>query len=124
MTAKGFARLGAVCLTLMLSAPLRAAPVGDLIISEIMINPAAVPDTRGEWFELFNPTGDPINLRGIDIGDDGSNRHRIESDLLILPRHYLTLARNGDAAANGGFTADYVYSDFTLANSAALVPVS
>lgn len=115
--AKGFVRLGILSLLLLTTNGAGAATVGDLLISEVMINPAAVSDARGEWFELFNPTADEINLRDIVIGDDGSDSHRIETDLLILPGHFLTLARNGDTAENGGFAADYVYDDITLSNS-------
>ena len=115
--AKGFARLGIVFFSLLTANGAGAATVADLLISEIMVNPAAVSDTRGEWFELYNPGADEINLRDITIGDDGGDRHRIESDLLILPGHFLTLARNGDSTLNGGFIADYVYDDFTLSNS-------
>ena len=88
--------------------------VGDLLITEVMANPAALSDSRGEWFELYNPTNIGINLRGISIGDDGAKRHSFDSDLLILPGEFLTLARS----LNPGFSADYVYDNFTLANSA------
>lgn len=115
--AKGIARLGILFSSLLITTGAGAVTVGELLISEVMINPAAVSDTRGEWFELYNPTADEINLRDIIIGDDGGDRHRIETDLLILPGHFLTLARNGDRALNGGFDADYVYDDFTLSNS-------
>jgi hypothetical protein len=115
--AKGIARMGVLFLSLLVITAAHAVTVGDLLISEIMVNPAAVSDARGEWFELYNPTDDEINLRGIVIGDDGRDSHKIETDLLILPGHFLTLGRNGDALSNGGFVADYVYDDFTLSNS-------
>jgi hypothetical protein len=116
--AKGFARLGILLALIFSIQGARAATLGDLLISEVMANPAAVSDVRGEWFELYNPTTETLNLRDVTIGDDGSNRHRIETDLLILPGHFLTLARNGEATVNGGFEADYVYRDFTLGNTA------
>jgi hypothetical protein len=115
--AKGIARMGVLFLSLLVITAARAVTVGDLLISEIMVNPAAVSDARGEWFELYNPTDDEINLRGIVIGDDGGDSHRIETDLLILPGHFLTLGRNGEPSLNGGYHADYVYDDFTLSNS-------
>ena len=115
--AKGFARLGIIFFSFFTANGVGAATVADLLISEIMVNPAAVSDTRGEWFELYNPGAVEINLRDITIGDDGGDRHRIETDLLILPGHFLTLGRNGDTNLNGGFVADYVYDDFTLSNS-------
>ena len=97
----------------------KAATVSDLIITEIMANPLAVSDTRGEWFELFNPTAENINLSGLLLSDDGSNSHTISSttDLLINSGSYFVMARNGDSALNGGFTADYVYSSFSLGNT-------
>jgi len=110
---KGIARLGIIAFVSLFTSPCFAMSVSDLLISEIMANPAAIADTRGEWFELYNPTMEPINLRGIDLGDDGSSRHRFDTDLLILPNQFLTLARSADA----GFVPDYVYDNFTLANS-------
>jgi len=113
MQAKGIAHLGLICSLSLFSNLSHAVTVSDLLISEVMANPAALSDARGEWFELYNPTTEAINLREISISDDGSDRHRIESDLLILPGEYLTLARYLDP----GFTPDYVYDDFTLGNS-------
>jgi len=115
--AKGIAHLGLLCSLTLLANVSQAASLSALLISEVMVNPAAVSDTRGEWFELFNPTDQEFNLRDISIGDDGSDRHRIETDLLILPGHFLTLARNGDVTLNGGLDPDYVYDSFTLSNS-------
>jgi hypothetical protein len=109
---KGIARLGLICSLTVFTQPGFAATVSDLLITEVMVNPAALSDSQGEWFELFNPTDEQINLLGIDLGDDGSNRHRFDSDLLILPGEFLTLARGADP----GFTPDYVYANFTLSN--------
>jgi len=117
MKAKGIAHLGLIYLILLFPTQSLASMVSDFLITEDMVNPAAVSDTSGEWFELFNPTNEAINLNRISIGDDGSNRQTIESDLLILPQHYLVLARNGDTDLNGGFSADYVYRNFSLSNS-------
>jgi hypothetical protein len=110
---QAIARLGIICSISLFTLPCFAMSVSDLLISEVMANPSAISDTRGEWFELYNPTIEPINLRGLDLGDDGSNRHRFDTDLLILPSEFLTLARNGDP----GFVPDYVYNKFSLANS-------
>ena len=97
----------------------QAASVSDLLITEIMATPAAVSDTQGEWFELFNPTAESINLNGITLSDDGSNQHIITSDnpLVIDPGSFFVMARNGDSTTNGGFTADYVYNNFSLGNT-------
>lgn len=92
---------------------------GDLIISEVLANPAAVSDSNGEWFEIFNPTANIINLNGLTISDDGSNSHIIESieTLSIAPGNYFVLGNNDDSNTNGGYPADYRYASFSLANS-------
>ena len=110
---QAIARLSIICSISLFSYPCYAVSVSDLLISEVMANPSAISDTLGEWFELYNPTIEPINLRGIDLGDDGRDRHRFDSDLLILPSEFLTLARSTDP----GFEPDYIYGNFTLANS-------
>jgi hypothetical protein len=58
-------------------------------------------------------------LNQIYIKDDGSNIHQIDhgGPLLILPNQYFVLGRNVNSSTNGGFTADYVYSSFTLVNT-------
>ncbi len=110
---QAIARLGIICSIFLFSYPCYAVSVSDLLISEVMANPSAISDTRGEWFELFNPTDHPVNLRGLDLGDDGRDRHHFDSDLLILPETFFTFARS----SNPGFTPDYVYDNFNLANS-------
>lgn len=93
--------------------------IGDassLVITEIMQNPAAVLDSNGEWFEIHNPTGVPVDLDGWTIADDGSDSHVIVGPLVIAPGGYLVLGINADSATNGGVTVDYQYSTFFLAN--------
>lgn len=92
---------------------------GDLLISEVMANPSAVSDVNGEWFELFNASANSIDINGLTISDDGSNSHQINNgaSLLIASGAYLVLGRNSDIAQNGGYIADYVYSNFTLGNT-------
>ncbi len=53
---------GMIILALLLTAfPLglfqvHAANPDDIVINEIIQNPAAIADAAGEWFELYNPT--------------------------------------------------------------------
>ena len=115
-----------VCLSLgislasgLLTPATQAATVSDLFITEIMTNPAAVSDTVGEWFELYNPTAEPVELEGTILSDDGANSHTIATgaSLLISPGDYFVMSRNGDSMLNGGIVADYVYSSFSLGNT-------
>ncbi|MEH6556531.1 MAG: lamin tail domain-containing protein [Oceanicoccus sp.] len=93
--------------------------MGDLLITEVMANPAEVSDSAGEWFEIINTTADDIDLNGIILLDNGSNQHTVVSDaaLLLQSGAYFTFGRNGDSSINGGYQTDYTYSNFTLGNS-------
>lgn len=93
--------------------------MGDLLISEVMSNPAQVSDTNGEWFEIFNASARVIDINGFTISDNASNLHVIDNagSLIINPGSYLVLGRNSDMDLNGGYFADYVYNNFTLGNS-------
>ena len=86
-----------------------------------MPNPAAVSDTAGEWFELFNSRSDvAVDINGWTIRDQGSNLHVVDNGgpLLVPPLRFLVLGRNADPAANGGVAVDYRYSGFVLGNTA------
>ncbi|HUV14290.1 MAG TPA: lamin tail domain-containing protein, partial [Acidobacteriota bacterium] len=92
----------------------------QIVINEIMQNPSAVSDADGEWFEVFNPTGSPIDLNGWAIQDNGSDTHVINNGgLLLIPAGgFLVLGNNGNFATNGGVTIDYVFSGIAVANGA------
>lgn len=96
-----------------------AAIISDLLITEIMANPNAVTDTKGEWFEIYNPSNDVFDFNGITLSDNGSNSHLItgSTNLIINPGEYFVFGKNSNTLQNGGYIADYVYSNFTLGNS-------
>ncbi len=87
-----------------------------VIITEIMQNPSMVTDANGEWFELYNPGEDSLNLSGWTISDLDNDSHVISSDLVIPPFGYVVLGRNGDFTTNGGVFVDYDYNGINLAN--------
>jgi hypothetical protein len=87
-----------------------------ILISEFLADPDAAPDETGEWFELYNPGRQAVNLRGWQIADLGSDRHIIDADLIVAPGSYAVLGRNDDIVENGGVSIDYVYTGLSLAN--------
>lgn len=93
---------------------------GEILITEIMVNPEAVSDANGEWIEIWNATDRELLLNGMTLKDAGSNQHILASaEKLVLPAHaYWVLAKNGDKLTNGGISPDYVYQNFTLSNTA------
>lgn len=96
--------------------PLPKSQSGDLIITELMINPTWVSDVKGEYVELYNASNNTYNLEGFSLMDSGSDSARINSRLIILPRQFMVLARDSSMASNGGFNSDYQYNGFTLNN--------
>jgi len=53
----------------LFSDPAPDLPTGDLTITELMPNPAQVGDSTGEYVELFNHTGKPIDMSGWSLVD-------------------------------------------------------
>ncbi|HFS67360.1 MAG TPA: T9SS type A sorting domain-containing protein [Flavobacteriia bacterium] len=96
------------------------APVGSVIITEIMQNPATpINDGDGEWFEIYNTTANPIDLQGWEFVDDNSTTEgfTVTSSLIIPANGYLLFARSADSALNGGLpTPDYIYAGLYLGN--------
>lgn len=92
---------------------------GDILITEIMVNPEAVSDANGEWIEIWNSTTHDLLLNGLAIKDAGSNQHILASAAnLVLPaKGYWVLAKNGDILTNGGAVVNYTYQNFTLSNT-------
>ncbi|MFH1131359.1 MAG: lamin tail domain-containing protein [Pseudomonadota bacterium] len=94
---------------------------GTITISEIMPNPAAVADSAGEWFEIFNASNETANLHGWTIEDAGGKNHTIDAPggkLNIDPGKYLVLGTSADKGTNGGVPVDYAFGgSFNLANS-------
>jgi len=95
-----------------------APPAVQIVINEIMQNPAAVSDSAGEWFELYNAGASDVDINGWTIKDNGSDNQVINNGgpLVITAGGYLVLGINADSATNGGAPVDYQYSNFFLAN--------
>ncbi|NOZ75369.1 MAG: hypothetical protein GXO90_08345, partial [FCB group bacterium] len=92
----------------------------NVVISEIMPNPAAVSDSYGEWFELYNADTVAYDLTGWTIADGGVDHHVVTPDsgsLWIQPGDYLVMGRSQNEAANGGVRVDYQLSGFLLSNT-------
>ncbi len=90
-----------------------------LVITEIMPNPAAVDDDAGEWFELYNPSSEDVDIDGWIIKDNDLDSHQISNGgpLLVPAFGYLVLGIDANVGNNGGNSIGYLYSGFTLANT-------
>lgn len=100
--------------------PMGAMPPtpGDIIITEIMYDPAASDDDFGEWVELYNTTDNDITLVGSKL-KDSANTFDIPMDAMgvVIPaKSYFVLGVSDDTTQNGGVDVDYVYMGFGLNN--------
>ena len=103
--------------TLASGGSVSAAP--RVVISEVMANPRAVPDDRGEWLELHNLEQRAVDIRDWTLRSKNDRGVTIERSVLIPPGGFAVLARNGDRTANGGVTAAYAWHDgLALGNGA------
>ena len=89
---------------------------GDLVITEIMKNPAAVDDTVGEWFEVLNPTAEWIRLDGLEIADDGGDLAVLSTGFVLEPGALVVIGNNDLAATNGGAPVDIEVLGLSLAS--------
>lgn len=100
-----------------LAADLRA---GDLVITEIMVNPDLVGDKDGEWFEVVQKGTSAINLLGLAVGDETGPLFTVDANLILAPNQHLVFAAKSDPVVNGGVEQvdwDYPASTLGLSNS-------
>ncbi len=86
-----------------------------LVITEIMLNPAFTADDRGEYFEVFNPDDQPVDMAGFTVKDDDYDSFTITTSVVVPAHGYALFAEK--QSANGGLKPDYAYgSGMSLQN--------
>ena len=101
--------------------PVPAQP-GDLVFSELMIDPQVVDDTLGEWVELYNTSGSSIDIGGYTFRDDDVDAYELQGSIVVAPNDFVVLCADMSAAQNGGvpcdagFQRDSAGSGMALAN--------
>ena len=75
-------------------------PVPFVVINEIMYNPSSEQgyDSYYEWIELWNYSKDTVDLTGWIITDK-ETQYKFDT-LLLLPYHFVVVARNPDSIIN------------------------
>lgn len=95
-----------------------------IVINEFMANPqSSCTENDGEWIELYNNTGDWINLSGWTL-ENSYGQEIVLSTYLLPPSSYFVLAACGDESLNGGLTPDYVYGNFNIHDSGSITLLS
>jgi hypothetical protein len=94
---------------------------GDIIITEILYDSSEVPDSRFEWFEMYNPTDTPVNMRGWLLRDQPGSTQEItvvNNDVIVPAKGLAVFCRTLPAMFNGGVVCDYEYGYLNLENTA------
>jgi len=97
---------------------------GDVVITELMPNPAAVDDGEGEWVEVY--FAQAADLNGLQLGDASDPTSMMVGSADCIPvaaGTYVVFARNADSATNGGLTGVSYEFGFTLNNTSETVSV-
>ncbi len=98
----------------------RTPVAGEVIFSELMINPDGVSDELGEWLELYNTTDTPLNLAQCRLTDEATpaDDRVIDADVIVPPKSAVVLGRSSKPAENGGISGMvFAYANtFVLAN--------
>ncbi|MEC7985800.1 MAG: lamin tail domain-containing protein [Myxococcota bacterium] len=90
--------------------------VGDIIFTEIMLDPSQVSDRTGEWLEMKNLSGYTLDLSGFALRDNGKNYAVFPEGTLVDP--FATIVVGRSETDNGGISADVVFEDgLTLNNN-------
>ena len=94
---------------------------GDLVITELMPDPAQVGDTEGEWFEIYVDAAAEVDLNGILVrsqSETGDTEITAVECLTASPGSYVLFAHDDDPLANGDLPAVQHLFDFSMNNTA------
>ena len=76
-----------------------------------MQNPAGFPDSCCEWFEILMP---PIKVDLRSHRGEPKETFTIDMPVVLAPKQYVVLGRNGVFGENGWVEIDYTYpNDFS-----------
>jgi cysteine-rich repeat protein len=91
---------------------------GQVIFTELMINPLKVADPTGEWIEIQNLTAIPFDLAGCTLHDSGSDVVELEgANLHLEAGATFVFGFETVPQLNGGAGVDYGYKTLLLDNS-------
>ncbi len=93
---------------------------GDLVITELMINPLVTSDSKGEWFEIHNTTNRTLYLNGLVLSSsiDGDSYALASDDMIVMESgETLVLGKHDDETTNGGVTIDVLYASDVILNN-------
>ena len=100
-------------------APEPAEP-GDLVFSELMINPEVVDDAHGEWVELYNTAGHPVDVSGYAFHDLDYDSWELTGPFVVPAHGYFVMCAETELSLNGGVPCDGWFQRVSLGGGLAL----
>lgn len=82
---------------------------GEVVFTEIMADPTEAQDANGEWFELANVGGIPLDIEGCTVSQGGDSK-TLTGDWILPPNDIFAMARSADPAVNGNVQARGVFN--------------
>jgi hypothetical protein len=86
---------------------------GEVIFSELMINPDAVDDEVGEWVELYNTGERWLDIGGYSFHDLDFDQYTLTGSIRVEPLGYVVLCADLDPSTNGGVACDGFFDRLT-----------
>jgi len=92
---------------------------GDLLITEVLADPARVEDHDGEWFEIYNASGRDVFLDGLIVASDGDDDESLHADdpISLAAGAYAVVGLNADTSTNGDVALTVIVEGITLSNN-------
>jgi hypothetical protein len=105
--------------------PISSLVPGDIILTEIMVDPRDCSDNQGEYVEIYNRSGRRLNLDGLRLSDGVREFifERPDGRFSLAPAEFMVLTRQNVAPCYG-FVADDAYSAVVLGAPSNLVYVA
>jgi hypothetical protein len=98
--------VGADTVTVRLGGDVTSPQPGDVVFSEMNVNPEVVDDELGEWIELYNTSGRAVDISGYTFRDDDNDEYVLEGSLVVGAGDYFVLCAEVSPAVNGGVPCD------------------
>jgi len=97
---------------------------GEVVITELMINPVATDDDTGEWVEVQNVSSHWLDLSGATLADWGVDGVEIGAaytgSMMVAPGGFFTICAEADYWENGGVDCDATFHYWTMGGGFAL----
>lgn len=90
--------------------PTTTVTPGQVLVSEVMFDPALVDGDFGEWFEVRNVSDAEVDLAGVVVQDDDGAGFVVEGALPVPAGGQVVFGASADTSVNGGVPVDRAYS--------------